>query len=253
MSKAGDMVLGLAGLGVVVYLVTRSTPADAAATSGSGSGSGTTGSAGHSSGSVPSVPTSASPQQRLSALQHDTAVSLPGLGASQVGRLQLLAKGFAGAIAGVLANGVLQLNPTNTEVPGLLANLVPGQFPGVSIPGVSAAQMGQLITLAREGQLQGLTARGTPILTASAPASGSGANYVSAACRGRTWSVGSSGPCVVTIQELLNQSGALHTALATDGQYGPLTEFGVRVFQQDHGIAVTGMVDGTTWSALIGG
>lgn len=254
MSKAGDMLLGLAGIGAVAYMLTRSSSAQAASTPGSAAGAGTSSRAtGHPASTVPAVPTSASPQQRLTALQHDAAVSLPGLSAAQVGRLQLLAKGFAGAISGVLANGILQLNPANAGAPSLLANLVPNQFPGVSIPGVSAAEMGRLITLAREGQLKGLTSRGTPILKASAPPSGSSANYVSRACQSRTWAVGSSGTCVVTIQELLNKSGALNTPLATDGQFGPLTEFAVRLFQQDHGLAVDGVVGPATWSALIGG
>jgi len=45
---------------------------------------------------------------------------------------------------------------------------------------------------------------------------------------------------------------ALQTALGvvSTGYYGPLTEAAVRQFQTARGLSVTGMVDGSTWSAL---
>lgn len=58
---------------------------------------------------------------------------------------------------------------------------------------------------------------------------------------------GSTGPAVTLLQQLLNQHGA---NLATDGQFGPLTDQAVRNFQRSVGIAVDGIVGPITWSKL---
>jgi peptidoglycan hydrolase-like protein with peptidoglycan-binding domain len=58
---------------------------------------------------------------------------------------------------------------------------------------------------------------------------------------------GSSGPCVVELQDLLDSHGA---DLAVDGIFGPLTDGAVRTFQSTHGLTVDGIVGPQTKAAL---
>lgn len=57
-----------------------------------------------------------------------------------------------------------------------------------------------------------------------------------------TLSVGSTGPSVSTLQLILG--------VASDGQFGPVTENAVKVFQTAHGLTVDGVVGPLTWAAL---
>ena len=102
---------------------------------------------------------SATPAQRLEALQASTPTSLPGVSAALVG----LEKGFAQhtqAIAGVLPNGVaiLNTNASLAQQQALLASTLP-----VSIPGVSAARVAYYKQLAKQGKLKGVSTSGQPI------------------------------------------------------------------------------------------
>ena len=47
---------------------------------------------------------------------------------------------------------------------------------------------------------------------------------------------------------LQDQGYAMVTTI--DGYFGPETELGVRAFQADQGLTVTGIVDEATWAAL---
>ena len=129
------------------------------------------GGSGGSSGSTPStVPTTningmtrvsptASPLERLRALAQSTWVSLPGVSAAQVGSEAQYAKNTQ-AVSGVLSNGVAQLNlkaPWSQQL-----SLLQSDNP-VSIPGVSAAQMGYLKSQAKQGNLAGIGANGKAI------------------------------------------------------------------------------------------
>ena len=59
---------------------------------------------------------------------------------------------------------------------------------------------------------------------------------------------GSTGENVRSVQYLLNDHGS---ALAVDGDFGPLTSAAVRAFQASHGLGVDGIVGNQTWPALI--
>src|SRR5690606_24889874 len=59
---------------------------------------------------------------------------------------------------------------------------------------------------------------------------------------------GDQGERVRTVQYLLRQHG---DSLTADGAFGPMTEAAVRDFQSKRGLAVTGIVVGSTWTALI--
>jgi Putative peptidoglycan binding domain len=59
---------------------------------------------------------------------------------------------------------------------------------------------------------------------------------------------GSSGDLVVWAQEHLVAAGA---TIATDGSFGPKTATAVRAFQTSKGIPATGVIDATTWPALL--
>ena len=58
---------------------------------------------------------------------------------------------------------------------------------------------------------------------------------------------GATGSAVVHLQERLN---AFDAGLATDGNFGPLTQSAVISFQRAHGLDANGVVDAATWSAL---
>jgi zinc D-Ala-D-Ala carboxypeptidase len=59
---------------------------------------------------------------------------------------------------------------------------------------------------------------------------------------------GDHGPRVVKIQYLLNQHG-IHVTV--DGNFGHLTEWGVKVFQKHNGLVPDGIVGSKTWQKLI--
>ncbi len=61
--------------------------------------------------------------------------------------------------------------------------------------------------------------------------------------------LGSTGTCVVYLQEALNTHGA-SPRLATDGQFGPLTATAVRTYQASAGLAVDGIVGPATRGSL---
>ena len=64
---------------------------------------------------------------------------------------------------------------------------------------------------------------------------------------------GSTGNNVVTLQQMLNNSQTLYPGVPrvpTDGNFGPLTENAVRIFQQYAGLTVDGIVGPNTWNAL---
>ena len=63
-----------------------------------------------------------------------------------------------------------------------------------------------------------------------------------------TLSNGSQGDLVVWAQEHLVAAGA---GIATDGAFGAQTAAAVRAFQTSHGIPATGVIDATTWPALL--
>src|SRR5437764_245417 len=54
--------------------------------------------------------------------------------------------------------------------------------------------------------------------------------------------VGAKGPAVKTIQTLVGADA--------DGDFGPLTTAAVKVWQRQHDVAVTGVVDAATWAAM---
>jgi peptidoglycan hydrolase-like protein with peptidoglycan-binding domain len=60
---------------------------------------------------------------------------------------------------------------------------------------------------------------------------------------------GSSGACVIKLQQLLNTFGA---GVTVDGQFGPGTNTAVRVFQGSHALVIDGVVGPSTKSALYG-
>lgn len=65
---------------------------------------------------------------------------------------------------------------------------------------------------------------------------------------------GSEGDQVGTLQILLNAYGyrdADGDILAVDNDFGANTEYAVRNFQEDNGLAVDGVVGFNTWSAIL--
>jgi murein L,D-transpeptidase YcbB/YkuD len=62
---------------------------------------------------------------------------------------------------------------------------------------------------------------------------------------------GSSGPSVRSVQILLNEKFAASPPLATDGEYGPVTESTVKEFQTVHHITVDGIAGPQTWGVLL--
>ena len=65
-----------------------------------------------------------------------------------------------------------------------------------------------------------------------------------------TFGLGASGEAVRRIQEALNQRVIPSPGLDLDGEFGPLTEAAVRLFQRAQGLEVTGMVETATEKAL---
>jgi peptidoglycan hydrolase-like protein with peptidoglycan-binding domain len=61
---------------------------------------------------------------------------------------------------------------------------------------------------------------------------------------------GDRGPWVARLQADLERLGYTMTG-PVDGIFGPKTASGVRAFQQDHGLPVTGTVDPATWQAVV--
>jgi len=61
---------------------------------------------------------------------------------------------------------------------------------------------------------------------------------------------GSTGQPVRAVQVLLNDKFGY--SLAVDGTFGPATNDAVRDFQDDHDLAVDGIVGPQTWRMLIG-
>ncbi|MFI6156895.1 peptidoglycan-binding protein [Kitasatospora sp. NPDC051170] len=59
---------------------------------------------------------------------------------------------------------------------------------------------------------------------------------------------GATGPCVSTLQTLLNRFNAGH--LTVDGQFGPATDTAVRDFQASHALTINGIVGTATKTAL---
>jgi len=62
---------------------------------------------------------------------------------------------------------------------------------------------------------------------------------------------GMQGPSITQAQERLNIMGA-NPPLATDGNFGPLTEAAVIAFQQQHGLNADGIIGIATWNTLFG-
>jgi peptidoglycan DL-endopeptidase CwlO len=60
-----------------------------------------------------------------------------------------------------------------------------------------------------------------------------------------------SGDIGESIYELQERLAALHYDVFVDGDYGPVTEAAVRKFQQDNGFEADGIVDKSTWDALV--
>ena len=60
---------------------------------------------------------------------------------------------------------------------------------------------------------------------------------------------GMQGPSIKQVQEKLNELGA-NPRLATDGNFGPLTEAAVMAFQKANGLTPDGIVGPNTWNAL---
>lgn len=76
-----------------------------------------------------------------------------------------------------------------------------------------------------------------------------------ATCVSQQWANGNTGGCVTDIQGLLNGTGAWYhysgySVLATDGDFGPLTEAQVKDFQGWTSLTKDGIVGPNTWSAL---
>jgi peptidoglycan hydrolase-like protein with peptidoglycan-binding domain len=59
---------------------------------------------------------------------------------------------------------------------------------------------------------------------------------------------GDRGALVLWAQSKLTEHG--HYAGPLDGRYGRDVTLAVRVFQQDHNLAITGVIDRKTWNAL---
>lgn len=77
----------------------------------------------------------------------------------------------------------------------------------------------------------------------------SGSSYLDMARE--TLRLGSTGPAVAELQNLLNRSAdAIRTSLKVDGHFGPATESVVREFQCARGLAADGVVGPRTWAAL---
>lgn len=72
-------------------------------------------------------------------------------------------------------------------------------------------------------------------------------NPTPAPCDQQVFRHGSTGECVKEIQRELNKHGA---SLVVDGGFGDNTDRAVRVFQQDKGLGVDGVVGPNTWRAL---
>jgi peptidoglycan hydrolase-like protein with peptidoglycan-binding domain len=64
---------------------------------------------------------------------------------------------------------------------------------------------------------------------------------------------GSSGPVVAHLQAFLNKANPpASPALATDGQFGPLTKHAVEAYQAAHGVGADGIVGDKTWVIHVG-
>ena len=64
-----------------------------------------------------------------------------------------------------------------------------------------------------------------------------------------TLGIGAQGDLVVWAQEHLRSAG--YTKLAIDGSFGSKTRWTVSNFQLEEKLPVTGIIDSTTWSALL--
>lgn len=64
--------------------------------------------------------------------------------------------------------------------------------------------------------------------------------------------LGSTGPAVAELQNILNRWYPALPALAADGQFGARTEARVRYLQKRAGLAVDGVAGPRTWAALLG-
>jgi hypothetical protein len=68
----------------------------------------------------------------------------------------------------------------------------------------------------------------------------------------QTLKLGSKGPDVTKLQQLLNQKLKPSPNLVPDGNFGPKTDAAVRAFQKAKGLTPDGVVGPKTWSALEG-
>ncbi|QDU88493.1 D-alanyl-D-alanine carboxypeptidase DacB precursor [Pirellulimonas nuda] len=66
----------------------------------------------------------------------------------------------------------------------------------------------------------------------------------------RVLAVGSDGLLVEALQRTLNARTEPSLGIGVDGDFGPNTESGVKAFQKQEGLEVTGRVDAATWRAL---
>ncbi len=66
----------------------------------------------------------------------------------------------------------------------------------------------------------------------------------------RVLAVGSDGLLVEALQRTINARTTPSAEIGVDGDFGPNTESGVKAFQKQEGLEVTGRVDAATWRAL---
>lgn len=77
-----------------------------------------------------------------------------------------------------------------------------------------------------------------------------GGGNIGLTCEQQIWMYGSSGDCVIGIQDHLNRHGA---SLDNDGDFGSITQTAVKDFQKAHGLADDGVVGARTWETLLTG
>ena len=100
--------------------------------------------------------------------------------------------------------------------------------------------------IAATGEPNPFLAHQTPVATGSASVLLASRSLLSAADCSRLNDLrrGVGGPDVAFVQHRLGNCGRI------DGSFGPLTEAGVRAFQREKSIPVTGIVDRVTWEAM---